>query len=416
INVIPLWKRGINGSGIHISIIDDGIEGTHPDLADNFAADLSFNFLERNSDIMPRTKEDNHGTRCAGEIASKPNNTVCGVGVAYGAIISGERLIGDIAPEDADEAAAFNHHYQIHEIYSQSWGPKDDGATVDKPGPLATKALQEGVERGRNGRGSLFVFASGNGGKHKDNCNYDGYANSINTITIGSTKSDGTSSTFAEICAAQLAVTFGGGSPNYISTTDINGGCTRQHQGTSAAAPIAAGILALVLQVRPDLSWRDIHHLLVTSAFRNDISHPDWTKNGAGLFVNHMYGFGMIDAEILVNNSITFKSVPSPALTYSTPLNWIRRPIPIDSRPIEEQIVVTESDTGTLSTLEHVQVKVMIKHPNRGNLTIALVSPSNTTSLLGTVRSADTSTDGLPDWTFMTVRHWNERVHGTWKL
>lgn len=51
------------------------------------------------------------------------------------------------------------------------------------PSPQA--ALQHGVIAGRRGFGSIFVVASGNGGQHSDNCNYDGYANSIYTVTIG---------------------------------------------------------------------------------------------------------------------------------------------------------------------------------------------------------------------------------------
>lgn len=46
-------------------------------------------------------------------------------------------------------------------------------------------ALQQGVIAGRKGFGSIFVVASGNGGQYDDNCNYDGYANSIYTVTIG---------------------------------------------------------------------------------------------------------------------------------------------------------------------------------------------------------------------------------------
>lgn len=46
-------------------------------------------------------------------------------------------------------------------------------------------ALQHGVIAGRQGFGSIFVVASGNGGQYNDNCNYDGYANSIYTITVG---------------------------------------------------------------------------------------------------------------------------------------------------------------------------------------------------------------------------------------
>ena len=45
--------------------------------------------------------------------------------------------------------------------------------------------MMHSVEYGRNGYGSIFVVASGNGGTAHDNCNFDGYANTIYTITIG---------------------------------------------------------------------------------------------------------------------------------------------------------------------------------------------------------------------------------------
>ena len=47
------------------------------------------------------------------------------------------------------------------------------------------KALELGTSFGRYGYGSIFVFASGNGGLVNDNCNFDGYANSIYTLTVG---------------------------------------------------------------------------------------------------------------------------------------------------------------------------------------------------------------------------------------
>jgi hypothetical protein len=47
------------------------------------------------------------------------------------------------------------------------------------------KALELGTSYGRYGYGSIFVFASGNGGLVNDNCNFDGYANSIYTLTVG---------------------------------------------------------------------------------------------------------------------------------------------------------------------------------------------------------------------------------------
>ena len=98
-------------------------------------------------------------------------------GVAYNAKIGGVRILdGQII--DALEARAISFQRNHIDIYSASWGPDDDGRTVDGPGPLAKLALEEGIKKGRNGKGSIYVWASGNGGKHFDNCNCDGYATS----------------------------------------------------------------------------------------------------------------------------------------------------------------------------------------------------------------------------------------------
>ena len=50
-------------------------------------------------------------------------------------------------------------------ISYSSWGPNDDGKTVDGPGKLAFRAFKNGITRGRQGKGSIFVWASGNGGR-----------------------------------------------------------------------------------------------------------------------------------------------------------------------------------------------------------------------------------------------------------
>lgn len=89
-----------------------------------------------------------------------------------------------------------------------SWGPKDDGKTVDGPQHLTLEGLRHGVEYGRNGYGAIYVVASGNGGVIGDNCNYDGYANTIYTVTIGAVGEDGTMPYYGEECASMLAVTF----------------------------------------------------------------------------------------------------------------------------------------------------------------------------------------------------------------
>ena len=41
-------------------------------------------------------------------------------------------------------------------------------------------------------------------------------------------------------------------------TTDLHGACTARHTGTSASAPMAAGIIALALEANSQLTWRDV--------------------------------------------------------------------------------------------------------------------------------------------------------------
>lgn len=142
-------------------------------------------------------------------------------------------------------------------------GPDDDGKTVDGPGELATRAFIEGITKGRQGKGSIFIWASGNGGKDHDNCNCDGYTNSIWTLSISSATERGLVPWYSEKCSSTLATTYSSGSKEerQIVTTDLHHSCTISHTGTSASAPLAAGIAALVLEANGNLTWRDLQHI-----------------------------------------------------------------------------------------------------------------------------------------------------------
>ncbi|VDN50108.1 unnamed protein product [Dracunculus medinensis] len=87
-NITGAWNLGYTGSGIVISIIDDGLEYNHSDLAANYDSKASYDLINNNNDPMPiKNGLNNHGTRCAGEIAMVANNSICGVGIAYRASI-----------------------------------------------------------------------------------------------------------------------------------------------------------------------------------------------------------------------------------------------------------------------------------------------------------------------------------------
>ncbi|EDO25689.1 predicted protein, partial [Nematostella vectensis] len=101
------------------------------------------------------------------------------------------------------------------------------------------------IKKGRRGLGSIFVWATGNGGRYNDYCNCDGYITSIYTISIGAINDKGKSPWYAENCPSTLGVTYSSGQTNgpdlQIVTTDLHHKCTKEHTGTSAAAPLAAG-------------------------------------------------------------------------------------------------------------------------------------------------------------------------------
>ncbi|KAJ3033582.1 pheromone processing endoprotease [Rhizophlyctis rosea] len=129
-------------------------------------AEGSYDYNDHVALPKPKVVDDHHGTRCAGEVAAVRND-VCGVGVAYGAKVSGVRILSGALTE-ADEAASINFAYDKNHIYSCSWGPADDGKSVEAPPKIVEDALVNGVMNGRGGLGSLYVFASGNGGRFGD--------------------------------------------------------------------------------------------------------------------------------------------------------------------------------------------------------------------------------------------------------
>lgn len=409
------WKAA-TGKGVTVSLIDDGIDHTHPDLAANFDAKGSYDFNDHTDLPEPRLPDDMHGTRCAGEIASLKND-VCGVGVAPEAHVAGVRILsGPIS--DADEAAALNYGYQTSGIYSCSWGPSDNGQSMDAPKGLVAKALLNGIYHGRQGRGSLFVFAGGNGGASDDQCNFDGYTNSIYTITIAAVDSQGHRPYYSEMCSAIIASSWSSGKGEMIHTTNVRGvynrTCTSSHGGTSAAAPLVAGMLALALEVRPDLTWRDAQHLLIKSSSVISPEDPDWQRTAAGYMYSHKFGFGVVDATRLVNEAKKHTLVP-PQAWYEMPRQNVDQPID-PSQSVNSTFTITREmiDQANLASLEHVTATFWIRHRRRGDVKVVLYGPHGTKSVLASPRRYDGDTGGFPGWTFMTLKHWDEDPVGTW--
>lgn len=254
-NITGAWSQGFSGKGIVVTILDDGLELTHPDLKGNYDPKASYDINNEDDDPTPRynplnrnfdynnakfrpgssniaklsenildykNEENMHGTRCAGQVAATASNGVCVPGIAFNAKIGGIRMLdGDVT--DLVEAKSIGFNPQHVDVYSASWGPDDDGRTVDGPAELAMKAFRYGAEKGRNGKGSIFVWASGNGGRYEDNCNCDGYTTSIYTISVSSTTMDESIPWYSEACSSTMTTTYSSGAWNQakVITTDL---------------------------------------------------------------------------------------------------------------------------------------------------------------------------------------------------
>jgi len=428
-NVEEAWAMGASGKGVVVTILDDGVEKFHPDLMANYDEGASIDLNDNDRDPSPRydlVNSNKHGTRCAGQVSASANNSECGVGIAFKSGIGGVRVL-DGPITDALEAKALSFNRDHIDIYSASWGPDDDGNTVDGPGTLASRALEEGVKLGRKGKGSIFMWASGNGGKFADNCNADGYTTSPFTLSVSSASENGKIPWYSEPCSSSIASTFSSGSKQFnerkITTTDLYGKCTNSHTGTSASSPIASGIVALALEVNPELNWRDVQHLTVrTCRPRGLLEARDWADNGVGLSFSHSFGFGLMDAGAMVKLAKEWKTVPeqqtcaikgAPAQSYG-----IRG-------GVQRSFIVTVDEdhpcAEKIQFLEHLHVFVDISSRNvrRGNLMVVVESPSGTTSTLLGFRPADQVYGGFSlfnKWPMMSVHFWGENPVGNWTL
>lgn len=417
-NVEGAWRQGITGKGVAVTILDDGIEKDHPDLIRNYDPLASTDINDNDSDPQPRydfSDSNRHGTRCAGQVAASPNNSLCSVGIAYNAQIGGIRML-DGQVSDAVEARSLSFNPDHVDIYSSSWGPNDDGKTVDGPGKMASRAFKNGITRGRDGKGSIFVWASGNGGRYKDNCNCDGYATSIYTITVSSTSESGHIPWYSEACSSTLATTYSSGttSERQIVTTDLHHSCTVKHTGTSASAPMAAGIIALALEANPSLTWRDVQHLIVKTSQPRNLKATDWRTNGMKRKVSHSYGYGIMDTGAMVSLARNWTLVPEQKkCTISSPYYYKVVP-PMSSVTIELEV---DNDCHGINSLEHVVSPIHVSAGRkRGDLRIYLTSPQGTRSTLLDARPQDYSSSGYIDWPFMTTHSWGENPHGKWVL
>ena len=437
INVSGAWNT-VLGQGINIAIVDDGMQTDHPDLSGNARTDIDIDINYGDSDPAPATNEDdNHGTFVAG-LAGARDNTLGGRGAAPRAGLVAVRLIS-AGTTDADNAQAMN--YLVSEtvvanqvsVSSNSWGPSDSGSVLEPIEPLMLSAFANGVAQGRGGKGVVYVWAGGNGGT-SDNANYDNLANSRYVVAVGALQPNGVQASYSESGANILVCAPGGGGGTGMVSTDRTGISTSgsglplgyssgdyviptdpdysSTVGTSFSTPLVSGTAALILQANPALTWRDVHHLLVRTAVKNDAAGVGWITNGAGRSFNHRYGFGRIDASAAVAMATSsWILAPSSATPLSVSSSASTAIADSPAAGIDRSMTIT-APTGFIT--ERVELQVNVTHSWRGDLHFQLVSPAGTISDIPR-RAADRGAN-FSNWTFSSVAHWGENPAGTWHI
>jgi Ca2+-binding RTX toxin-like protein len=412
-NVELAWDTFL-GSGVVIGIVDDGLQHTHPDLNPNYVAALSFDFLGNDTDPTPVGGAD-HGTAVAGVAAARGFNALGVTGSAPSASLAGLRLV-DFGQTDLLTGNALTFQNQNIDIYNNSWGPADDGQSLDAMTPLTLAAVQAGTTSGRGGLGSIYTWAAGNGLGNNDNVNYDGFANSRFVIAVAAVDDDGVQAPYSEPGAPILVTAYSSGTGVGITTTDLvgtagsaNGDYRNDFGGTSSATPLVSGVIALMLEANPNLTYRDVKHILVDTAEQNDPTDADWVLNGAGHLVNHQYGFGAIDALASVNAATTHVNVAAETTVISSTIT-VNAAIPDNSPAGVTSLVNIAQDID----IEMLEVTFDATHTARGNLEVILTSPAGTQSILAEDRN-DPNAD-YTNWIFTSARHWDESTQGTWTL
>ncbi|GFM87062.1 hypothetical protein PSCICO_24610 [Pseudomonas cichorii] len=448
-NILPVWKD-YTGKGVRIAQIETTSPfGTTKEVLDYRHADLKDN-IDKNwlANATPGQMAgegsggvfSDHATLVAGVMVASRNGEGS-VGVAYDATVAGYWV-------NKDDFSTMSHMHE-YDVVNNSWGssiPFDLKFSPAELGLMPTPHRQA-LQEGRDGLGTVIVTGGGNDREKGGNTNYSNVSNSRSSIIVGAINAT------TDLGALQF-----GGKPfsspgasilvsapgsNVTSTSRLvqndNGSTfgadTSVSQGTSFAAPIVSGIVALMLEANPELGYRDVQQILAISARK--VADPDtsWQENGSqnwnggGMHVSHDYGYGEVDARAAVRLAETWNTQQTYGNEFS--LNQ-----PLDSGTLNRAITdgqgagishsLTMGNAGI--SVEHVEVKVSLTHSRPGDLILKLISPSGTESILmnrpgkapGSAASdrgnADFAGSSTLNYVFDTALLRGETAQGNWTL
>lgn len=291
IHVDNLLNR-YTGDGIKIAIIDDGLDVYHEDLSSSVIA--TYDITTKTTDVSHSTQNENHGTAITGIIGARVNSK----GIA--GVASKSQIIFLKSKENMSDAQTIELFDKAEEfgadIINCSWGTYDVSQSVkDKIVDLAT--------RGRDGKGTIIVFASGN--DDQDMGNDESAIPEV--ISVGATDKDNLRAWYSNY-GVNLDVVAPGGWSLGITTLDVMGSDGKASLnnnyllyddfnsfiGTSASTPIVSGAIALMLEKDSNLTRVEIENILKSTS--DKIGNLAYSSGR-----NDYYGYGKINLLNLIN-------------------------------------------------------------------------------------------------------------------
>jgi subtilisin family serine protease len=281
IKAVAAWNITKGDPSIKVAVIDEGVQLTHFDLAENLVDGYDATNEKPSSQFYGGgnggfSGTDYHGTLCAGIIGALDNETgiigvaprckVVSVRVAYKPLsIKGERIEGifnNWITFDDWIARGLRYAWDTArvDILSNSWGSYGTGATC------VDDEIENAITYGRDGKGCVVVAASGD--KHSRSVGWPARLPAV--IAVGSIDGLGYRALAGSSFGDSLDVVAPG---ECIYTTTI-GDSFMYSDGTSMACPHVAGIAALILSVNPCLTQEEVRKIIALSCEKIEFGFP----------------------------------------------------------------------------------------------------------------------------------------------
>ena len=201
--------------------------------------------------------------------------------------------------------------------------------------------------------------------------------------------------------------------------------------GTSAAAPNASGAIALLLEAEPELTWRDVKHILAKGARQIDpgiehvqylvggkayVAQLPWTTNAAGYRFHNWYGFGAVAVDDALALVASYTPDGLGAFVETEPFNHDDAASIPDNDGAGVRQILTIEGLADDANIEAVTLHVNITHPQTNDLGIHLTSPSGTESILNPIFNDALAGNADLNWNLLSNAFYGESPNGEWTL